>query len=144
VLSFLRIMDPCLAYLLGRSKSGFIRVQVLRLGLLVLYNSASRNSPLVLLSTFYVSLRYCSFHDRTHLAWQRITRLSGNRQATVAKYSCVLRLPVTPFGLLGLDLKMIGSLSDRRLGCTSIQYPISTFNHIFWICLGQHCPGAIP
>ncbi|OQE37547.1 hypothetical protein PENNAL_c0794G03227, partial [Penicillium nalgiovense] len=33
-----------------------------------------------------------------------ITRLSGNRQTTVAKYSCVLRLPVTPLGLLGLDL----------------------------------------
>jgi hypothetical protein len=41
-----------------------------------------------------------------HLGWQRITGLSGNRQATVAKYSCVLRLPVIPFGLLGLDLKV--------------------------------------
>ncbi|CAG8882005.1 unnamed protein product [Penicillium nalgiovense] len=26
-----------------------------------------------------------------------------------------------PLGLLGLDLKMIGTLSDRRLGCTSIR-----------------------
>jgi hypothetical protein len=37
------------------------------------------------------------------------------------RYSCVLRLPVIPFGLLGLDLKMIGTLSDRRLGCSSIR-----------------------
>ncbi|CAP99998.1 hypothetical protein PCH_Pc22g27100 [Penicillium rubens Wisconsin 54-1255] len=51
----------------------------------------------------------------------KITRLSGNRQPTVAKYSCVLRLPVIPFGLLGLDLKTIGTLSNRRLGCTSIR-----------------------
>jgi hypothetical protein len=39
--SFEKDYDPCLAYVLGRSKSGFIRIQVLRLGLLVLYNSAN-------------------------------------------------------------------------------------------------------
>jgi hypothetical protein len=36
---------------------------------------------------FYASMRHYSSHDRPHLAWQRITRLSGNRQ-TVAAGQC--------------------------------------------------------